>query len=252
MADGLFAPDAVVRRVDGELVLLLGGPRALLMQLAHPMVARGVAEHSGFRSDPFARLERTLAAVSTIVFGTEEQARATAARVHTIHERVVGDGYEANDPELLLWVHATIVDTALRIHERFLRPLSRADAERYYRESVVVGALMGVPRHRQPPDLPSFRAYVRHQAGTLTVSDDARRLAKAVLRPRVPLMAEPAVLLVRNLTAGLLPPPLRRGYGLGWDPARQAALLAAGVTLRATLPWVPPALRRARGPVSAS
>lgn len=247
MPGGLFEDGAAVRRVDGELVLLLGGPRALLMQLAHPMVARGVAEHSGFRSDPFARLERTLEAVSTMVFGTEEQARATAARIHAIHERIVGDGYEANDPELLLWVHATIVDTALRIHNRFLRPLPAAEADRYYRESMVVGELMGIPLDRQPPNLTAFRAYVRRQAGTLVVSDEAKRLAKAVLRPRVPLVAEPAVILVRNLTAGLLPPPLRRGYELGWDPARQAALLAATVTLRSTLPFVPPALRRARG-----
>lgn len=246
MPGGLFPDDAVVRRVDGELVLLLGGPRALLMQLAHPMVARGVAEHSGFRADPFARLSRTLDAVSTIVFGSEEQARATARAVHGMHRRVRGEGYEANDPELLLWVHATIVDTALRIHTRFLRPLSSADADRYYRESMVVGELLGVPMDRQPPDLAAFRAYVRHQAGTLEVTDEARRLARAVLRPRVPAVAEPAVILVRNLTAGLLPPPLRRGYGLRWDPARQAALVGATVTLRATLPFVPPSLRRAR------
>lgn len=230
----MFPDDAVIRRVDGERVLLLGGPRALLMQLAHPMVAKGVAEHSGFRADPFARLRRTLDASYRIVFGSADQARRTAKAVRAVHDRVKGEGYEANDPALLLWVHSTLVDTAMRIHARFLRPLAPDEAEAYYQQSMVVAELLGVPFEAQPPDLASFRAYVRAQVGSLVVGDDARRLAKAVLRPRVPVPAEPAVILVRNLTAGLLPPPLRAGYGLAWDPARQAALLAAGLAFRQT------------------
>jgi uncharacterized protein (DUF2236 family) len=222
----------VIRRVDGERVLLLGGPRALLMQLAHPMVAKGVAEHSGFRADPFARLRRTLDASYRIVFGTADEARRTAAAVRAVHERVKGDGYEANDPELLLWVHSTLVDTAMRVHARFLRPLSDDDAEEFYRQSMVVAELLGVPTDVQPPDVASFRAYVRSQVGSLVVGDDARRLAKAVLRPRVPAPVEPAVIMVRNLTAGLLPPPLRAGYDLAWDPARQLALLSTSLASR--------------------
>ena len=130
MAGGLFDDDAVIRRVDGELVLLLGGPRALLMQLAHPLVARGVAEHSGFKADPFARLQRTLDASFAIVFGSDEQSRRAAKSVKAAHRTVHGDGYDANDPELLLWVHSTLVDTALRIHNRFLRSLFALPAAR--------------------------------------------------------------------------------------------------------------------------
>ena len=245
MGAGLFADDAVIRRVDGELVLLFGGTRALLMQLAHPLVARGVAEHSGFQHDPFARLQRTLDASYTIVFGTEEQAMRVAHRVKAVHRRVRGEGYEANDPELLLWVHSTLVDTALRIHARFLGALPDDDAEVYYRQSMVVAELLGVPLTIQPPDLSSFRAYVRHQVATLVVSDDARRLADAVLHPKVPVVVEPAAMLVRNLTAGLLPPPLRRAYGLSWDPVRAVALQAATLAARSTLPLVPGAIRRA-------
>lgn len=243
---GLFADDAVIRRVDGELVLLFGGTRALLMQLAHPLVAKGVAEHSGFQADPFSRLQRTLDASYTIVFGTEEQAMRTARRVKAVHRTVTGDGYEANDPELLLWVHATLVDTALRIHARFLRPLSADDAEVYYRQSMVVAELLGVPLSVQPPDHAAFRAYVRRMVSTLEVSDDARRLADAVLHPRVPVVVEPAAVLVRNLTAGLLPPPLRTGYGLTWDRGREAALAAATLAARSTLSLVPGGIRRAR------
>lgn len=241
---GVFPADAVIRRVDGEMALILGGGRALLMQLAHPMVARGVAEHSGFQADPFSRLQRTLNAGYTIVFGTEEQARQTAAAVAAVHDRVTGPGYYANDPELLLWVHATLVDTALRVHARFLGPLSPSDAEQYYAESMVVGEMLGIPLDVQPPDLAAFREYVRSMVSTLEVSDEARRLARDVLHPKLLWVAEPLFTLARQLTVGLLPRPLREGYGLTWDAPRKAALLAAGAAARQVLPRVPAPLRR--------
>src|SRR5438132_7023993 len=154
---GLFADDAMIRRVSGEPVLLLGGGRALLMQLAHPQVAAGVADHSGFESDPFGRLRRTLDATYTMVYGTREEADLVARRLWAIHERVTGPGYRANDPELLMWVNATLIDTALRVHARFVRPLTPPDAERYYQDSVIVAEVLGVPRDEQPPDLSAFR-----------------------------------------------------------------------------------------------
>ena len=242
----------MIRRVDGELVLLLGGTTALLMQLAHPLVARGVAEHSGFEADPFARLQRTLDAGYSIVFGDEDAARRAARRIHNVHRRVTGEGYEANDPELLLWVHSTLVDTALRVHTRFLGPLPRHEAEAYYLQSTQVAELLGVPLDRQPADLEAFRSYVRHQVSTLQVSDEARTLARSVLHPRVSLgrvVGEPISLVARNLTAGLLPDPLRRAYGLSWDPARQAAFTAACLAVRQLLPRVPGRLRRAPLPL---
>ena len=148
------------------------------MQLAHPMVAAAVAEHSGFHADPFARLQRTLEASFAIVFGTTEQAHAAAASVRSVHEHVVGDGYRADDPALLMWVHATLVDTALRVHERFLRPLPAADAERYYDESTVVAELLGVPRAAQPPDLEAFRAAGALAAQAADPRDDVRGSAE--------------------------------------------------------------------------
>ena len=244
MNTGIFPADAVIRRVDGEMALILGGGRALLMQLAHPMVARGVAEHSGFQADPFSRLQRTLNAGYTIVFGTEEQARETAAAVAAVHDRVTGPGYFANDPELLLWVHATLVDTALRVHARFLGSLTPDDAQQYYAESMVVGEMLGVPLDVQPPDLGAFREYVRSMVSSLEVSDEARRLARDVLHPKLLWVAEPLFTLARQLTVGLLPRPLREGYGLTWDAPRKAALLAAGAAARQVLPRVPAPLRR--------
>src|SRR5205085_462622 len=152
VSTGLFADDSITRRVNSEGVLGLGGGRALLMQLAHPAVAAGVADHSDFETDPFGRLRRTLEAETTLVFGTVEEAHATAARIRAVHERVTGPGYRAGDPDLLLWVHATLVDTALQLHSRFVRPLGRDEAEAYYQESTRLAELLGVPRDRQPDD----------------------------------------------------------------------------------------------------
>jgi uncharacterized protein (DUF2236 family) len=227
-------------------VLLLGGGRALLMQLAHPHVAEAVAAHSGFQADPFARLQRTLELSYTIVFGTPRQARAAAAAVRTVHDRVAGDGYSANDPALLLWVHATLVDTAVRVHARFLRPLRREEAERYYEESTLVAELLGLPRSAQPTDFDAFRDYVRSTVGALEVTDTARGLARDVLHPRIPWPVQPLAELGRQLTAGLLPPPLREQYRLSWDPHRERALVLAGLSSRLVLPIVPARLRQVR------
>jgi len=244
--DGLFTRGSVVRRVNAAPVLLLGGGRALLMQLAHPQVAQGVAEHSDFEADPWSRLQRTLAAVTAIVYGTEEEARWAAVRVNSVHARVRGSGYSALDPELLMWVHATLVDTALRMHARFLAPLPADEAAAYYEESKLVAELFGVPIDAQPRALSDFRAYVRHMVGTLVVSDTARRLARSVLHPRLLPLAAPAMTLLRQLTVGLLPGPLREQYGLRWNTAQQAALIGAGAGSRVALTPLR-VLARARG-----
>jgi uncharacterized protein (DUF2236 family) len=242
--DGLFPRDAIVRQVDAEAVLLLGGGRALLMQLAHPSVAAGVVEHSDFRADPFGRLRRTLDATYSVVFGTEAEARRVGRSLARVHARVSGPGYSASDPELLLWVHATLVDTALRVHGRFLRRLSELESERYYEESKAIGEIFGVPASAQPKTFADFRDYVRTMVGTLEVTDDAREVARTVLHPGVPIVLEPALEVGRQLTAGLLAAPLRRQYGFSWDTPRQAALLAAGMASRQILPRLPAGLRR--------
>jgi uncharacterized protein (DUF2236 family) len=244
----LFPRDAVIRRVNGEGVLLLGGGRAVLMQIAHPLVARGVAEHSDFERDPFGRLVATLNTMTAVVFGNVEQSQRAVGTMQAVHDRVVGDGYSANDPELLQWVYATLIDTALEVHTRFLRPLGTAEAEQFYEQSLTVAEILGVPRPLQPPTLAKFHQYMHHMVDTLTVGDDARRLARSVLRPNVTLALSPVVQPVlfasRQLTAGLLPERLRDGFGLGWDEGRQRALEALQAWSRLTLPLVPSAVRR--------
>src|SRR5438309_5125061 len=129
MAGGLYAEDSITRRVNRENVLLLGGGRALLMQLAHPKVAAGVDAHSDFRSHPVRRLRRTVRMTMAIVFGDRATALAAARSVNRVHGRVQGEGYRALDPELLLWVHSTLVDSAIVAYDTFVRKLRATERD---------------------------------------------------------------------------------------------------------------------------
>ncbi|HZU17521.1 MAG TPA: oxygenase MpaB family protein, partial [Candidatus Dormibacteraeota bacterium] len=203
----LFPPDSVTWRVNQEPALLLAGGRALLMQLAHPGVAAGVDEHSDYRRRPLRRLARTLRLTMAISFGTREQALAAARRINDTHRRVRGEGYEAMDPRLLLWVHATLIDSAVVAYRTFVGPLTPAEEEAYYRQATVVGALLGIPRGRYPSGLAGFRRYLADmlEGDELRVDERARALAGYVLRPRLRLVPGFAYWPVEVLTAGLLP-----------------------------------------------
>lgn len=242
-AEPLFPADAAIRRIAAEGLLLLGGGRALLLQLAHPSVARGVADHSNFADDPFDRLFRTLAATYTIVFGTREEAARVAAGVRRVHDHVTGEGYQANDPELLMWVHATLVDSSLVAHRHFMGRLDAAVEAEFYEQSKVIAALYGCPVDRQPVDLATFRAYRRHMVRTLTVSDTARRLADDVLHARLPLPLGLGMPVVRHVTIGLLPRPIRRQYGLRFGARQRAAFVAASKASSAVVPKLPRTVR---------
>jgi uncharacterized protein (DUF2236 family) len=245
----MFPPGSTIQRVYRPPVLLLGGPRALLMQLAHPAIAKAVDEHSDFERDPFARLQRTLEATSALVFGDEDTAARSVASIRAVHERVVGDGYRADDPDLLLWVHATLVDTVLLVHRVFLRRLGRRKAEEFYEQSTAMAVALGLPRESQPRDLDAFRAYVAGMVATLEPDATSRRLARAVLHPPgTPWLAAPAFAFVRQVTVGLLPARLRAAYGLRWDPVRGAGLAAVALASQAVLPCLPAPASTVRRP----
>lgn len=241
--DGLpFAPGAAIREVDGEAVILAGGGRALLMQIAHPLVAQGVAEHSEWRGDRYGRLLRTLRPMFAIVFGNAEEVRAAARGVNAVHRGVTGAGYEARDPELLLWVHATLVDTALACHRRFVRPLTPEREEEYYQQTRLVGRLLGVPESLLPRDLAAFNGYRDATIERLEVSETARAIARELCRPAPPF--GPLIVPWREITAGLLPPRLREAYEMPWSPARAALLESVAAVSRAAWPRLPRVLRR--------
>ena len=255
--EGLFAPESPIRRVHREGVLLLGGGRALLLQLAHPLVAAGVAEHSGFKSDPFERLRRTLDATLAIVFADRATALDAAERVHRVHARVhgtlpdragpfpAGTPYDALDPDLLLWVHATLIDTALDLYERFVGVLDPEARVRYYGETRAVARLFGIPEARIPRTLDAFHAYVGEmlESETLTVTATARDLAAAVLHPPVPLVPNLAGRAATFFTVALLPARFRESYGLPWGPRREAAWRVLTRAGRLALPALPHPLR---------
>jgi uncharacterized protein (DUF2236 family) len=230
---GLYSDTSTIRRVNRENVLpLLGGGRALLMQIAHPKVAAGVDEHSDFRAHPLRRLRRTLLLTMAIVFGDRETALAAARTVNQVHGRVRGNGYDATDPDLLLWVHATLVDTALITYEVFVQRLTPQEREDFYHEMKLLGEMLGVPRDRFPARLADFDAYLESMiAGPVKVDARSLELARQVLRPKV------------RLLPGLLPPALRDQFQLPWSRGRQRAFRFAVRTLPRVVALTPPVLR---------
>lgn len=238
-----------MRQVDGEVAVLLSGGRALLMQLAHPQVAAGVDDHSDFETRPVGRLVDTLSTTYRIAFGDQAESARAAAELNATHRTVTGPGYRAHDPDLVVWVNATLIDSALVAYRRFVGPLPREDAERFYAEGVEFAERLGAPRHRQPPDLAAFEAYLARQVATLEVTDTARRLATAVLYPPVALPLRPVATLGREVTVGLLPERLRTAYGLDWGPGRERALRAAAGLSRLVTPRLPRWLRTLHVPL---
>lgn len=247
---GLFGPDSVTWKVNGESVLLLGGGRALILQVAHPKVAAGVGQHSNYREEPWTRLYRTLDVTLKIVFGDPQTSREAAEALHRRHTRVTGtddrgEPYEALDPDLLLWVHATLIDTSLLIYQRYVKPLSTAELERYYEEMKTLGEAYGVPREHHPADYAAFRDYFQQTlAGELRVTDTLLDVADATTRPELPRVARPAIELVNLVTVGTLPPQLRERIGLDWSPGRERLMNGSQAAIRRLMPLLPRLLRQ--------
>ena len=249
MSSNLFRSDSMMWRISRESVTLLGGRAALLMQLAHPLVAAGVADHSDFHRDALGRLRRTLETMYAIVFGTVEEAEAAAAGVAAVHARVKGttsDGrpYSAEDPRLQLWVHATLVDSSIRIYEMFVAPLEENEIAEYYEETKVGGRLFGIPEGALIPTYAELTEWMDDMmvSGEVVVTDLARELAQPILRP---LRIVPRAVAERSaiVTAALLPEPIRAGYGLKLGWSRHALLAAGGRAGRLLLPRLPGILR---------
>jgi uncharacterized protein (DUF2236 family) len=249
-----FPEGAVIRRVSSEPALLFGAGRALLLQLAHAPVAQAVQDHSDFKANPFRRLLGTLESTSAVVFGSETLARSVGARIRRLHEHVIGANYRANDPANLLWVHATLVDTALLCYTRLVEPLSAADRETYYQEMTRVGEVFGIPRTAQPPTLASFETYFREMIDRLDVTAVGRDLAAFILTPTLPLGVHvplwPLLSLQRLFTLGTTPPRIRDQLGIAWDARAERRFIRAERTVRRTFGLMPRALRTAGSRIS--
>ena len=239
------------RTVNGDVLVLLGGARALLMQLAVPGVAAGVDEHSDFRLRPLRRLLRTLDLSYRLAFSDpgSKRARAAAGAINRAHAGVRGEGYAAFDVDLLLWVHATLVDSALVAYSAFVRPLSAVEREEYYQASKATAPLLGLPVSALPETYAGFVAYVQEiLASRVHIDDRARDLGWMVLRP-LGWMPAAAYRPLVEVTSALLPGSLRRAYGLPPPGRWWRAAAWALPRLRAVAPpllWEMPEARRAR------
>jgi len=249
----------VSHRVNREAVVVLGWGRAILLQLAHPLVAAGVGDHSGFDAGVLAyvrRMRSTIGSMLSLTFGTESEIRETAGRINAIHQRVhgrldravggypAGTPYDATDPGLLTWVHATLVDSQLRTYALFVRPLPRGDEDRYCAEAAQIGPLLGVPAIELPDTRDRLDHYLdrmQHE-NRLEVGSGARRIAGALLGPPGRRWVAPALWLGRLVTVGLLPAPIRDAYGFPWRARDARRLRSAAAVLRAIRRLSPPLL----------
>jgi uncharacterized protein (DUF2236 family) len=255
MNDGLFGPESLTWRINRENVLVLGGGRALILQVAHPLVAAGVAQHSNYRKDPWGRLFRTLDRTTAIVFGSPEEAEDAAGAVWNLHGKVEGESdrgvpYRARDPKLLMWVHATLVDTSLLVYDRYVDRLSIVDRERYYEEQKALAEAFGCPRSEQPETYMEFNDYFATMLeDEIEVTDVTRDVLDSIQNPELPYasvtrpLAWPLFEPVRMLTASLLPERLRRELGLSARRLEGPVLAAQARLLRAGLPLVPGLVR---------
>jgi uncharacterized protein (DUF2236 family) len=257
---GQSASASMAWRLHREVVLLAGWGRAILLQVAHPLVARGVADHSPFAAEPWGRvkrLERTLRAMLTLTFGTPGEIAAVAAHINRVHDGIhgrLGEGagafdrgasYSAHDPALLAWVHATLLDSFLLTYERFVAPLTPAERDRYCREASAGASLLGIPPGRSPQSAAQLAAYMKRmlEGGDIAVTAAAREIAREVLAPPAPWPARPLLALARLPAIGLLPPAVRSAYGFAWTPRRDRALRLLAAVVRGALPLAPSALR---------
>ena len=226
--------------------MLVGWLRALLLQIAHPLIAAGVADHSTFRGSTSAsrsRLHQTIQAMLAITFGTPEQHDAAIERIRAIHRRVhgmlavpvgtfpAGTPYSAEDPDLLLWVHVTLIESVVLAYEQLVEPLSSVDRDRYCADSAEVAIALGARPDQIPRTWQALRDCVAQRSDRLAVGPQAQQMASVLLSPlRMRFVRGAVAAPLVLLAAGQLPPRMRAEYGLPWNGWR-ARLFPVAVTL---------------------
>jgi uncharacterized protein (DUF2236 family) len=253
-------PGTITWRRAGDARVLIAAGYALLLQVAHPTVGAGVSEHSEFQRDPWGRLWRTLDYACTIVYGGPQAAGEMGRRIRSFHAQIKGtrpDGqrYHALEPVAYAWVHATLAEGIVAAHARFGRPFTAAQREQLWAEWRPLGRLLGIRERDLPPSWQGFREYVEEMVEgelehTPAVDEVLTALARpappelsALYRPLWPLARVQLGHFMRVAGGGLLPPMLRRRFGLSWTRADELELRAIGSTLRAATPLMPASLR---------
>lgn len=228
---GIFGPGTVTWRLHTEQWLIAAGARAFLMQAAHPVVTQGALDHSRFAEDPYGRVYNTVSAMTVLIFGSSKEANAMAHRINRLHHTVTGTvnetvglhragtPYSAMDAPALLWVHAAFVDSILSAYSSFVGPLSEADKEAYWQESLRYARRLGLTDADLPPSYPALQSYIRRAiaTGEVAVGPGARAISQTILYPPMPVWRRPLWAIVQSMTIGQLPTVLRRQYGIRWD-----------------------------------
>jgi len=250
MSTTVLGVHSVARRVNAERILILSWPRAILLQLAHPLVAAGVSAHSSFRDGPVTaarRLHETVRSMLSLTFGSPDEHRQTIERILAIHRRVngvleeavgvfpAGTRYSAEDPALVLWVHATLIESVVDLYGRVREPMSDDERDAYCGEAAEVAVALGADPAEVPVTWAALQAYLvaTYASGRIAVGNEARAVARAVIRPPMSWSIWPLARLNRTVTLGLLPADIRAEYGYGWTPrddrklARHLGRLAA-------------------------
>ncbi len=254
---GFYGPDSMMWRINREAVLLGAGPAALLLQVAHPLIAEGVAHHSSFEQDPWRRLHGTIRTTMDLVFGDGVVANRAVRRLNSVHAGVRGDvlddearrvarAYRALDPALLLWVQATLIVTSVAAYQRWVGPLSAEEREQFWQEARAVGVRLGIPLSLSPADWPSLEAYwakMLADDGPVHVTPTARRLARLIVRPPIPFVPGPLVDVAALPGLALLPPRIRSELDIPWGAPKAALAETIGTAVRLWTRIVPRRLR---------
>ena len=252
---GLLGPDSLSWRLHEEQWLITAGARAFLMQAAHPKVAQGALDHSGFAEDPFGRVYRTIQGMAVLIFGTTQEANTMARNINRLHHTVqgtlhesigrytAGETYSAMEPLALLWVHIVFVDSMLTAYKTFVGPLSEAECEQYWQESCRYARLLGLTDTTLPVSYAAVQQYIREAlaSGEIAIGPAADFIAQKVLYPPMPLLRRPLWMIVRLITVGQLPPDIRQAYGLPWTTRHRVGFRiarGAGHLLRRLFPNV--------------
>jgi uncharacterized protein (DUF2236 family) len=258
-----FQDESVIRRVLRERALALSGPRALLMQAAHPLAVAGLLAHSDSLEDPYIRLARTAKIMSLITFGSRADADRATRHVRAMHRQVrgrlpeavgrypAGTPYRADDPELLMWILYSLVDSAVVVYRAYVGRLSTTDRAALWEDYKVVGRLFGLRASQMPSTVADLDDYGQAMLSgdELVVGDWARRRAREiVLEPPVRALARPLVETVNFITIALLPDEIRAQYGFFPLPpvAVRKALVGVGAAYvrRGVLPVLPAHIRQ--------
>ena len=213
--------------IGAEAVLIAGGGRAILLQLANPAIGHAIARHSDFSTDPLRRLRHTLTFVYALVYGTPDQVEFVRDRVNRAHSPVrspAGDGgqvYAAGDARLQLWVAATLYDTAVRVRELLVGPLDDPELDAVYEDYAIVGTSLQLEPGMWPRDRAAFAEYFSAELATLSVDSTVLAVSRALLRPPTgPLWLRASMPLARLVTTGLMPSRLRDAFELPWSARR--------------------------------